>query len=342
MPAPQVMSNVSSAAGLKIDPATLKAEGHDVPVDADAKIDIHTVLSNASRIEREKAAIELVDLVKIEGPAAFIRLGLAAAIEKGLTDKKNAVAREGACELLSILVEQGVGNAVEPFFFEKLMHLIVSETFADKVAPVRTAAVAAVKSIVQVSTSWAVPIFLPILLEQIKTAGKWQVKTGALSVIDQLVVSSPDQCARLMPDIIPVMVDAIWGASFFFRSRAALGLRTTGADFFSLTHRHQGRCQEGRSRVPYQALRPRLQQGYREVHPCPHLVPHQPRRGGSHHHPAPRRHHLRFRGRLPHPCPHGSPPPAWSHREAHLDRPQGRCHHRASRYLARGPPGFES
>ncbi|KAL8293230.1 hypothetical protein RQP46_000924 [Phenoliferia psychrophenolica] len=204
------MSNVTTDAGLKIDPAALKAEGHTIPSDSDAKIDIHTVLSSASRPEREAAATELVDLVKLDGPSAFHRLGLAAAIEKGLNDKKNAVAREGACDLISLLIEQGLGNAVEPFFFEKLMHLMVSETFADKITTVRTAAIAAVKAIVQVSTSWAVPIFLPVLLEQIKTAGKWQVKTGALEIINQLIVSSPDQCARLMPDIIPVMVDAIW------------------------------------------------------------------------------------------------------------------------------------
>lgn len=211
MPAAMSSPSVAASTPLKIDPSALKADGLAVPTAADAKIDIHTVLSAPSRIEREKAANELVNLVKLEGPQAFVNLGLAAAIEKGLSDKKNPIAREGACELLSILVEQGVGNAVEPFFFEKLMHIIVSETFADKIAPVREAAVAAVKAIVQVATSWATPIFLPILLEQIKTAGKWQVKTGSLIIIDQLVISAPEQCARQMPDIIPVMVDAIWG-----------------------------------------------------------------------------------------------------------------------------------
>lgn len=204
--------NVAASTPLKVSATDIAAEGHAVPSASDAPIDIHVVLSSPSRIEREKAATALVDLVKLEGPAAFERLGLAAAIEKGLNDKKNPVAREGACELLSILVEQGVGNAVEPFFFEKLMFIIVSETFADKVVSVRTAALEAVKAVVQVATSWATPIFLPILLEQIKTAGKWQVKTGALAVIDQLVISAPEQCANLMPNIIPVMVDAIWGA----------------------------------------------------------------------------------------------------------------------------------
>jgi elongation factor 3 len=210
--------SVATSTPVKLDPAAIKAEGHHVATHSEAKVDIHTVLSSPSRIEREKAATELVDLVKLEGPQAFTRLGLADAIEKGLNDKKNAVAREGACELISILVEQGVGNAVEPFFFEKVMKQIVSEAFADKVTPVRTAALDAVKNVVQTSTSWSVPNFLPLLLEQLKTAGKWQVKTGVLTILDQLVVCAPDQCARLMPDIIPVMVDAIWGAFTCFKS----------------------------------------------------------------------------------------------------------------------------
>ncbi|ORY75334.1 P-loop containing nucleoside triphosphate hydrolase protein [Leucosporidium creatinivorum] len=207
---PAAMSSPAVPTPVTIDPKAIQAEGHHVASAAEAKVDIKTVFSSADRAAREAAAVELVDLVKINGPQTFVNLGLAAAIESGLNDKKNAVAREGACELISILVEQGVGNAVEPFFFEKVMQTMVAETFADKVVPVRTAAIAAVKSVVQVATSWATPIFLPILLEQIKTAGKWQVKTGALSIIDQLVISAPEQCANLMPDIIPVMVDAIW------------------------------------------------------------------------------------------------------------------------------------
>lgn len=203
-PAPEITSSTP----LKLDASVVHADA------ANASIDIFVVLTSPNKLDRERAAGELVDLVKLEGPSAFFRLGLADAILKGLIDKKNAIAREGACELLSILVEQGVGNSVEPFFFEKLMHTIVADTFADKVASVRVAALAAVKSIIQVATSWATPIFLPILLEQLKTAGKWQVKTGCLEVIDLLVTSAPDQCALAMPIIIPVMVDAIWGEYF--------------------------------------------------------------------------------------------------------------------------------
>ncbi|KAI6123252.1 hypothetical protein EDD16DRAFT_686278 [Pisolithus croceorrhizus] len=57
---------------------------------------------------------------------------------------------------------------------------------------------------------WATALLLPALLHQIKTAGKWQIKTGALVVLNQLVASAPLQTARLMPDIIPVLSEAIW------------------------------------------------------------------------------------------------------------------------------------
>jgi elongation factor 3 len=51
---------------------------------------------------------------------------------------------------------------------------------------------------------------LPALLHEIKTAGKWQIKTGSLVVLNQLVKSAPLQMARLMPDIVPILSEVIW------------------------------------------------------------------------------------------------------------------------------------
>ncbi|GAA5890854.1 hypothetical protein JCM8208_003074 [Rhodotorula glutinis] len=205
----------------------VKLDHGKAPTSADARTDVATILSGSSdRAARVDAAKELVDLIKVEGPHAFVREGVATAILKGLADKKNAGVREAACDLLQILVEQGLGNAVEPFFYEKLMPTIVAETFADKEKVVREAAVQAVKSVVQVSSSWSVPIFLPILLEQIRTAGKWQVKTGSLEIVNQLVVSAPEQMARLMPDIIPTMTDAIWDTKSDVKKAARSTLTT--------------------------------------------------------------------------------------------------------------------
>jgi elongation factor 3 len=179
----------------------------------EAKIDINVLLTNTDKLARDTAATELVNLVKVEGPDAFVRLGLADAIKKGLTDKKNPTAREGACSLLSSLCEQGVGHAVEPFVLAADDSSVLNElleTLGDKTPVARQAALDALRSLVQVMTPWALSLVLPALLKQIATAGKWQVKTGSLEIVNQLVVSAADQMAKAMPDIVPVLAAAIW------------------------------------------------------------------------------------------------------------------------------------
>lgn len=136
-------------------------------------------------------------------------MGLSDAIEKALNDKKDAVAREGSCILLKTLCEQGVGHAVEPFIFEKVLHLILSETFADKVAGPRVAAQEAMTAFVKIMSPWATSLLLPVVLDQIHTAGKWQVKVGCLAILDQLVSVAPAQLSNSMPLVIPVLADTI-------------------------------------------------------------------------------------------------------------------------------------
>ncbi|KAI8447955.1 hypothetical protein BY996DRAFT_6420350 [Phakopsora pachyrhizi] len=50
-------------------------------------------------------------------------------------------------------------------------------------------------------TPWALHLVLPVILNQIVTAGKWQVKTGSLKILDELVVCTANQMAKAMPDI---------------------------------------------------------------------------------------------------------------------------------------------
>ncbi|KAG2746141.1 hypothetical protein P692DRAFT_20886956 [Suillus brevipes Sb2] len=60
------------------------------------------------------------------------------------------------------------------------------------------------------STHSLIPIILTAMSLSI-SAPKRQVKTGSLIVLNQLVVSAPLQIARLMPDIIPILAEVIWG-----------------------------------------------------------------------------------------------------------------------------------
>ncbi|KAN0061900.1 translational elongation factor EF-1 alpha [Thecaphora frezii] len=185
----------------------------------EAKVDVQRLLSSADK----EAVQELTNLVKIEGPAALADLGIESVILKGLGDKKNAAGREGACALISSLCEQGVGHEVEPFIYENVLNALV-EAMGDKEKSVQKAALEALKSFVQVMSNWAAPQVLKVLLNQARTAGKWQVKTGCIALLEEMVVACPDRIAAHMPEIIPVMSEVIWDTKTDVQkaSRAAL------------------------------------------------------------------------------------------------------------------------
>ncbi|KAG8678745.1 translational elongation factor EF-1 alpha, partial [Ceratobasidium sp. 394] len=187
-------------------PAAIKAAATGVQFDTAA-------LFGAAKAAREEAAATLAAQVKVDGPAVLAGVGFVPAVVAALNDKKSPAAREGACAAISVLCENGAGKYLEPYVVDSVesgVFRALLETFADKMPAVRTAALDAVRELVQVMNPWAAGLVLPALLHQIKSAGKWQVKTGALAVLNQLIVSAPDQMAKLSPDIIPVLAEAIW------------------------------------------------------------------------------------------------------------------------------------
>ncbi|TFY58615.1 hypothetical protein EVG20_g8077 [Dentipellis fragilis] len=101
-------------------------------------------------------------------------------------------------------------KALEISFIDAGIYAALLEAFADKMPAVRTAAIEAVRSYVVSANPWGTILLLPALLHEIKTAGKWQLKTGSLEILNQLVVSAPVQTAKLMPEIVPILSDAIW------------------------------------------------------------------------------------------------------------------------------------
>jgi elongation factor 3 len=162
----------------------------------------------ADKATRDASAATLAALAQEKGPAAVT--GVTDAILKALADKKSPAAREGAADTIRTLAKSGGVKALEPSFIGSGIYAALLEAFADKMPAVRTAAVEAVREFVANMNPWATALILPALLHEIKTAGKWQIKTGSLVVLNQLVVSCPTQMARLMPEIVPVLADAIW------------------------------------------------------------------------------------------------------------------------------------
>ncbi len=182
-------------------PATLKAVAANGP-------DVGSLFV-ADKAARHSAAEGIATLIQKDGPSVIKSVGFTDAIIKALGDKKSPAARGGAVEAV-IALSKAVPCALEPLFVDSGLYAALVETFADKMPAVRTAAVEAVRTFVQNANPWAAALLLPSLLHEIKSAGKWQVKTGALTILDQLVVSAPQQTARLMPEIVPVLAEAIW------------------------------------------------------------------------------------------------------------------------------------
>ncbi|KII89319.1 hypothetical protein PLICRDRAFT_40977 [Plicaturopsis crispa FD-325 SS-3] len=183
-------------------PASLKAA-------ADGQGDIASLFV-ADKAARESAVQALAATAQKEGPHALKAVAFEEAIIKALADKKSPAAREGAALAITYLSSNGAIRALEPIFVESGIYNALLETFADKIPAVRTAAVEAVRSFVAAQNPWATGLVLPALLHEIKTAGKWQIKTGSLVALDQIVKSAPLQTARLMPEIVPILSDAIW------------------------------------------------------------------------------------------------------------------------------------
>jgi len=187
------------------NPAAIKAALHPVH----GQVDI-TSLFGGDKASREAASKALAAVAQKEGPAALESSGFADALTKALADKKSPAAREGAAEVVRLLAVNGGVTALEPSFVDSGIYNALLEAFADKMPQVRTAAVEAVREYVIAMNPWATALILPALLHEIKTAGKWQIKTGSLIVLNQIVKSAPLQTARLMPDIVPVLAEVIW------------------------------------------------------------------------------------------------------------------------------------
>jgi elongation factor 3 len=192
------------AAATSIPTAPLKANAV-----VDGPVDIAALFAGDANA-RASAVNSLAAAVQKDGTSALVSAGFPEAVIKALADKKSPAVRENAADAIRSVVKAGAGKALEPIFIESGIYSALLVTFADKAPTARTVAVEAVREYVVAMNPWATSLILPSLLHEIKTAGKWQVKIGALTVLNQLVVSAPVQTARAMPDIVPILAEAIW------------------------------------------------------------------------------------------------------------------------------------
>lgn len=131
------------------------------------------------------------------------------ALKKSLSNKKDAGARERALETIrSIAQHSTISPHVEPYLVVLLGPTLTA--VSDKITSVKTAAQSAALAIVKAINPNAVKAVLPFINNSIRTAQKWPEKITGLECIEALTQSAATQLAYRVPDLIPVVSEAMW------------------------------------------------------------------------------------------------------------------------------------
>lgn len=139
-----------------------------------------------------------------DAPVAFFKELQAAA-----TNKKDVKAKANAIEAISFIASsKDYSSAVEPYVIG--LTSTVLEAAGDKNKEVASAGAKAIKAITTNVTPRAVKVVLPLILKRIVESNKWTEKVAALEAISILVDVAQAQIALRMPELIPVLSEAMW------------------------------------------------------------------------------------------------------------------------------------
>jgi elongation factor 3 len=108
----------------------------------------------------------------------------------------------------SIASHSTVSPAVEPYLIALLPNVLAAA--GDKQATVQKAATAAALAIAEGLNANAVKAALPHIVKSLRNASKWQEKMADLQFIEVLCKTAPVQTGYRVPDLIPVVSEAMW------------------------------------------------------------------------------------------------------------------------------------
>lgn len=164
---------------------------------------------SSSQDEINAAAGNIASLFSGPIPEQALPLKAVETFQKQLANKKDAVARERALEgIRAIAGQPTIAPGVEPHLVALLPNVLTA--IGDKMVPVKNAAQAAALTIVKAINGNAVKAVLPAIRESVSNAPKWAEKLTSLQCIDLLVETAPAQLSFRVPDLIPVVSEAMW------------------------------------------------------------------------------------------------------------------------------------
>jgi elongation factor 3 len=130
-------------------------------------------------------------------------------LKNQLLSKKDALARERAADAIKAIASHStVSPAVEPYLVALLPTILAA--VGDKAVPVKNAAQAAVLAIAEAVNANAVKAVLPHVINSLRNAQKWPEKMADLRFIEILCKNSPVQLSYRVPDLLPVISEAMW------------------------------------------------------------------------------------------------------------------------------------
>ncbi|KAF2004679.1 ARM repeat-containing protein [Amniculicola lignicola CBS 123094] len=166
---------------------------------------------NISKAQDEinSAALDLAtfingDIEEYDAPVKAVEL-----FKKQLSNKKDAVVRERALDAIRAIAQHAqVSSAVEPYLVSLLPATL--SAVGDKMSSVKVAAQTASEAIVSAANPNAVKAIIPHIAHSLRSAQKWPEKMTDLKCIEALAKSAPAQSAFRVPDLIPVVSEAMW------------------------------------------------------------------------------------------------------------------------------------
>ncbi|KAK9245061.1 armadillo-type protein [Lipomyces tetrasporus] len=172
--------------------------------------------------DRAAAATNFATLISAPLEDHDVPTSVVDSLKAALNNKKDALARQNALEGLKAIAIKQFTPSLEPYIVALLPSIIEKAT--DKIVPVKQLAEPTAIAVAKAINPNSVKFILPILSKLVANATKWQEKATALNVIIAVVETAPGQVALRMPELIPLLSEAMWDTKADVKKVARLAM----------------------------------------------------------------------------------------------------------------------
>ncbi|KAK3317986.1 armadillo-type protein [Apodospora peruviana] len=176
-----------------------------------------TISKDAAAIKEASAAIATFingHIEDLDTPTRTVET-----LKKQLANKKDALVREKALATIRAIAQHSEISAhVEPYLVTLLPSVLAGA--GDKITAVKNEAIAAALAIAEGLNLNAIKAVLPALIDSLRNAQKWPEKMTVLDFLDVIITRAPAQTAFRVPELIPVISEAMWDTKKEVKDRA--------------------------------------------------------------------------------------------------------------------------